>query len=799
MQTTFNDKKKDLYCFHCGEECEDERISFEDKFFCCQGCKTVYQILQEGDLCDYYDLEKMPGISFKNVTSKRFEYLDNESVKDQLLSFQDDEVGIVSFYLPQIHCSACLWLLENLFKINPSIKSSRVDFLKKEVRINFNQKEISLKELVELLTKIGYEPSINLDQLDKKSPKKLSRRLIYQIGLAGFAFGNIMLLSLPEYFGLDIQSSQQFSEWFNWINILIATPVAFYSGSDYFKSAWKSLAQKRLNIDVPIALGVIVLYSRSVYEIVSQTGVGYLDSLCGLLFFLLLGRIFQEKIYHRLSFERDYRSYFPISISRIDNNVEISTPIQDIKKGDKIVVRNGELIPVDSILIKGKGNVDNSFATGESRPIAKLSGDKVYAGGRQIGEAITLEVLNSLNQSKLTQLWEDYDYENEEFSNFSKITDRLSQYFTPIILIITIVASLTHFLLGHDNVFEIASAILIVACPCALALSAPFTFGHALRWLGKKECFIKSTQVIEELANINHIVFDKTGTLTYSDQEKINYEGEELTEDDITAIWNLTNQSNHPLSRKIKESLGKSIIAKEIINFKELEGKGLEATIHNKFFRIGSAKWLKKDSKQFNSSEVYIEIDNVLVGRFSFESQFRKGLGTLIQDLSQNFKLSLLSGDNESQEFVLKEKFPEGSLILFNQAPQDKLKVISSLQSKKNKVMMVGDGLNDAGALKKANVGVSIAENINSFSPASDIILNANQFDFLPQLMRFALSCKRIVIVSFIISLLYNIIGISFAVQGQLSPVFAAILMPVSSITVVSFVSLAVWIKAKTL
>ena len=174
-------------------------------------------------------------------------------------------------------------------------------------------------------------------------------------------------------------------------------------------------------------------------------------------------------------------------------------------------------------------------------------------------------------------------------------------------------------------------------------------------------------------------------------------------------------------------------------------------------------------------------------------------MGTLIQDLSQNFKLSLLSGDNESQEFVLKEKFPEGSLILFNQAPQDKLKVISSLQSKKNKVMMVGDGLNDAGALKKANVGVSIAENINSFSPASDIILNANQFDFLPQLMRFALSCKRIVIVSFIISLLYNIIGISFAVQGQLSPVFAAILMPVSSITVVSFVSLAVWIKAKTL
>ena len=239
-------QKTKTTCYHCGDDCSSNTIKIEDKSFCCFGCKTVYEILSSSDLCDYYAIQNSPGISMKAKSEKRFDYLENETVIDSLLDFKDSKIAIVHFYLPQIHCSACLWLLENLTQLNPAVEHSRVNFLKKEIDISFKHNESSLREMVELLTSLGYEPTITMDKLaDKK--KSISRRLIYQVGLAGFTFGNIMLLSLPEYFGLDAESFKEFSPWFGWINFALATPTAFYSGQDYFKSAWKSLKRKLKN------------------------------------------------------------------------------------------------------------------------------------------------------------------------------------------------------------------------------------------------------------------------------------------------------------------------------------------------------------------------------------------------------------------------------------------------------------------------------------------------------------------------------------------------------------------------
>jgi Cu+-exporting ATPase len=746
-------------------------------------------------MCDYYTLENTPGISPKARSQSKFDYLEHESIIDQLIDYRDDNISKVQFYLPQIHCSSCLWLLENLYKLNPSVQQSRVNFLKKELYLTFDHNELSLRKLVELLASLGYEPSITLDQLKEQRKKPISRRLIYQVGLAGFAFGNIMLLSLPEYFGLDVASYEQFGQWFGWLNLALATPVALYSGQDYFKSAWRSLKQKRLNIDVPIALGVLVLYLRSTYEIVSQTGPGYFDSLCGLLFFLLLGRIFQEKVYHQLSFERDYRSYFPISITRITAGIEESIPVNEIKKGDHITIRNGELIPVDAYLIKGKANIDNSFATGESEPVEKEVGSKIYAGGRQEGEAITLEVIRPLSQSKLTRLWSDHaeSLGKTEQATFSHITDKISYWFTPIILIVAAVAGIFHLSSGLGHALEVFSAVLIVACPCALALAAPFTFGHATRWLGKKDCYLREASVIEKMADIDHLVFDKTGTLTYSQNRKVSFEGNTLIEKDEQAFKTLLLQSNHPLSRIISAHLP-DYQRSTIENFNEIPGKGLEAEIDGKGYQLGSPKWLNYSVSENSDTVVAIAVDGQPVGHFVVKNQYRKGLSGLLNKLQQSFSLSLVSGDNAGQKGTLKEMFPGKSQLLFEQTPTDKLEFIKSLQKKGEKTMMIGDGLNDAGALKQSDVGVSIAENVNAFSPACDIILGADRFKNLDRILGFARDCKTVVIISFIISFLYNAVGLTFAVQGLLSPVFAAILMPISSISVVGFVSLAVWI-----
>ncbi|MCB0803101.1 MAG: heavy metal translocating P-type ATPase metal-binding domain-containing protein [Flavobacteriales bacterium] len=790
-----NSKIKAEVCYHCGDACDVELIIFDEKQFCCHGCKTVYEILAQNDLCDYYRIEQMPGITPKIKTENKFEYLENESIIEQLVDFKNESISKVHFFIPQIHCSSCLWLLENLYKLHEGVSSSRVNFMKKEISISFKNEYLSLRKLVELLASLGYEPEITLDQLSPNKRKKVSRRLIYQIGLAGFAFGNIMLMSLPEYFGLDEHSFDQFSKWFGWLNLIIATPVAIYSGQDYFKSSWISLKQRRLNIDIPIAIGLFVLYFRSSYEIISKTGPGYFDSLCGLLFFLLIGRIFQEKTYHQLSFERDYKSYFPISVSRISKKgIEVSTPVNDIKKGDRLRIRNGELIPVDAILISGEANIDNSFATGESDPIKMVSGDRIYAGGKQEGESIIVEAIRPLSQSKLTRLWNEQSGHQHYSSSFSEMTDQISQWFTPIILIIALLSGLWQMQHGLGKAIQVVSAVLIVACPCALALAAPFTFGHGSRWLGRQKCYLRDSFVIETMAKLSHLVFDKTGTLTYSRHKNIEYIGKVLSPGEQAAIRSIFYQSNHPLSRLILAFIPKVELL-EIEQFEEIAGQGMQARIKQISFRIGSAKWIKPDLINAKETIVVIEKDGEYLGHYLIKNEYRKGLETLAQKLNESYELSILSGDNDGQQEKLKTIFGHKIKMLFNQSPQDKLNYIKQIQ-KSQQVMMIGDGLNDAGALNQSDVGLAIAEDTNAFSPACDIILGAEHFENLATYLAFTKSCKRIVIISFVISFLYNLVGLTLAVQGLLSPVYAAILMPLSSVSVVGFVSLAVNWKA---
>ena len=390
-------------CYHCGADCGKKPIEFNNKYFCCNGCKTVYEILNSNELTCYYDLETTPGTIPSDIKGK-YNYLENEEIIEKLLEFNDTETSVVEFYIPNIHCSSCIWVLENLSKLNKGVTISMVNFPKKLLRITFKNKRTNLKELVELITSIGYEPYISLEDADSKT-NSVDKTLIYQVSIAAFAFGNIMLLSFPEYFEVDEFWLEKYKHLFRLLMFTMALPVVFYSAKDYFISAYKGLKHKMLNIDVPIALGISVLFIRSSIEIFLDIGSGFFDSLSGLVFFLLLGKFFQQKTYNFLSFERDYKSYFPIAVSLILNDKETNIQVKDIKKGDRLLIRNEELIPVDGILINGNAAIDYSFVTGESVPVIKNSGDKLFAGGKQTAGAIEMEVISSIEQSYLTQLW----------------------------------------------------------------------------------------------------------------------------------------------------------------------------------------------------------------------------------------------------------------------------------------------------------------------------------------------------------------------------------------------------------
>ncbi|KAF2508549.1 HAD-IC family P-type ATPase [Flavobacterium zhairuonense] len=779
-------------CFHCGIDIpKNEEINFDEKKFCCAGCKTVYEIFSLHDLTCYYDFEKSPGATPQDIQGK-YDFLDNEAIASKIIDFQEGNTSIVSLNIPHIHCSSCIWILENLNRIQPGISMSQVNFPQKKVRITFNSELVSLKSIAYLLSSIGYEPYISLENYET-GKSNVDRSLTYKLGVAFFCFGNIMLLSFPEYFEIKEFWLDNYKPFFRILIFLLALPSFLYSASGYYVSAYKSIKSRMLNIDIPIALGIIVMFVRSTFDIVMNYGGGFFDSLTGLVFFMLLGKMFQIKTYSFLSFERDFKSYFPIAVTRINSDTsEESVPIYDVLKGNRLLIRNQELIPVDGILISEKAEIDYSFVTGEAVPITKKSGDKVFAGGKQIGKVIEMEVLHSVSQSYLTQLWSNEIFQKKVIQKHKTITDKISRYFTPILLLIAFAGFGYWIFIDANTAFNVFTAVLIVACPCALALTAPFTFGNILRIMGKQKMYLKNALVIEQLAKVDTIVFDKTGTITTNKKSNIIYEGTVISEENMILLKNVLRASNHPLSRMLYDFLPETNRIK-IDEFQEITGKGLLATAESKTIKVGSATFVESpdlDTSEIEKTALHVKINDIYYGQFNFQNQYRDGLATLFSTLSQNYKLKVLSGDNDGERANLENILPKGTELIFNQKPEQKLEFIKKLQEEGQNVMMVGDGLNDAGALAQSNIGISISENVNVFSPACDAILDANEFSRLDYFLKLSHKSILIIKMSFVLSLLYNIVGLAFAITGNLLPLVAAIIMPLSTITIVSFVTL---------
>ena len=783
-------------CFHCGQEIEKDRIFFDEKAFCCNGCKSVYEILNANNLGNFYELNKNSGIR-PDENLYQFDYLDTPEIFEKVVDFSEGNTSVVTFKIPVIHCSSCIWLLESLQDLNTNIRYSQVNFTKKTLQVSFNQNELPLSELAKFLTNLGYKPVISLETADKKEAT-VDRSLTIKVAVAGFAFGNAMMFAFPEY--LNTGSSvdfwlEEFAPFFRFLTFLLSIPVVVYSASDYYKSAWFGLKNKIVNIDVPIVLGILVLFFRSVYEIATNYGPGYFDTLCGLLFFMLLGKIFQKRTYSALSYDRDYKSFYPIAVTKVDfGGQQQNILLSDIKVGDRILVRNQEIIPVDAVLINGEGNIDNSFITGESATITKNPGDKIFAGGKQIGSILELEVIKTVNQSYLTQLWNKEAFRKEELG-LDTLVNEISKYFTFIILGITLLAGIYWYQIDFEKMFQVVSAILIVACPCALALSTPFTMGHIMRILGRNKMYVKDAHTIEKMAKIDTLVFDKTGTITYNKKANISFEGKEIAEFDLKNIKSLLKNSNHPLSKSLYEFLEVEDEYLPIENFKETAGKGYEATVRGKVYKIGSAKFTHQEAKSLETA-VYIERDGEFLGKFIFKNEYRDGLAEMAKEL-KDYKIHVLSGDNSSEEQTLKNLIPNITEMRFSQSPEDKLEYIKSLQDQGKKVAMLGDGLNDAGALKQSNIGIAIADDTNSFTPSSDVIMNGGVLTKLHDYFALTKDAMIIVKLTFGISFLYNVVGLTAAVLGEMSPLFAAILMPLSSISVVAFTSLSTWLRSR--
>lgn len=778
---------EEVKCFHCGQHC-DEVITFADKSFCCVGCKSVFEILNDNNLCEYYALNTKAGVSQRNMDATSFAYLDASDIRKKLLAFDSENFAKVEFFIPGIHCVSCIWLLENLRKLNAGILKAEVTFGKKVINLDFDPQQTKLSEVANILASLGYAPVINLDANDIKHVK-IDRVLVYKLALAGFCFGNVMLFSFPEYLGLD-SHDQHLMRIFSWLNLALSIPVFFFSASEYFKSSVRSFSQKQINIDVPIAAGLVALFFRSSYDIITATGPGYLDSFTGLVFFLLIGRWFQSKTYENLAFDRDFKSYFPLAVHRLDKGEWKPVIIYDLKRSDQIRIRNMEIIPADSVLLDDHAYFDYSFVTGEAKPVKVSQGDLVYAGGRLIGQPVELVVEKKTSQSHLTSLWNKESLKKTNESRYQKLIDRAARRFTWIVLCIALITAVFWYYYKPEEMWLVLTSVLMVACPCALALAAPFTYGSMLRAFGRNQFYLKNADVIERLASVDSIVFDKTGTVTYGNTPEVSFSGE-LSFEELRAVKLLTGSSTHPLSSIITRSI-QFDPAPKLSYFKELPSKGVQAMIAGKFYQVGSPAFVGAVGTGIGeSSTVYVAIDDIVRGYFTIRVKVRENINDMLTRLGSKC-VALLSGDNDADRKRMSSLFNPSVQLLFNQDPHDKQAFIQSLQKEGRKVMMVGDGLNDSGALKQSDIGIGVTDNTGVFTPACDGILAGEKILLLDRFIELSGSASVILRIAFGISFFYNVIALTFAVTGHLTPLVAAILMPVSSISVVGFSTLAV-------
>ena len=781
------EKRRD--CTHCGQEVKEAVWNADQSaVYCCFGCKVVDEMIrQRGNPLEQAQLK-----------TDKYAYLNEETIQQKLIDFKDEKYTRITLHLPQIHCSSCIYLLENLSEIEEGITNVQVNFSKKQAAITFRQEQIALAKLAALLDYIHYAPDF---KTNTKTKTKSNKHLLLQLGVAGFFFGNTMLLAFPDYFGNSLSLTPELQQFFRYLMMGFSIPVILFSGRDYFLNAAKSLRAGFLSIDLPIALGITVLFLRSSYEVFSATGNGYFDSLNGLIFFLLVGKWYQQKTYQNFAFDRDFRSFMPLSAQiLLKDGREKAISIDNLEAGDTIITRHNEVIPTDVYLESEQADVDYSYITGESLPVAKERGELIFAGGRVLGQSIQLQVKNKPDRSYLASLWQNQAFSESEHKVQRKFTDKVSQYFTPTIILIALSAGVAWSFHDIGQAVQVFTAVLIVACPCALALAEPFANGSLMRWFGRKGFYLKSSDVASSLVQIKHIVFDKTGTLTQADQIEAQWHGAPLAPNETAALREVLQNSTHPLSEPILKELHATEAAPyPLEDYREVPGQGVEASVGAHKIRLGKAGFVQSEETSPLPGS-YLEVDGMVKGYFSFTQKPRHQVAKMLQRLREVFKLSLLSGDTKAAAAQFRPLFGEAAQLKFEASPHQKLDYIKELESCEGATCMIGDGLNDAGALQQSSVGISLCEKNVNYFPASDALLMADKLEQLPQFFELARKNRQVISIAFVISFLYNLVGISFAASGLLSPLIAAILMPISSVTIVVFTTLSNgWLAHKIL
>lgn len=801
-------------CSHCGLDVPlGLRSDSRAEQFCCTGCETAYSVIHAAGLDRYYAIrEKIDGSnSLKNATARAFAEFDDPAFASLYCTPVRGGLA-VDLMLEGVHCSACVWLIERLGRVVDGVIESPLDYRRHTTRVVFDPAKVKLSRVAAALDGLGYRPHPARGAKAREIDKADDRKWMVRLGVAGACFGNVMLLFFALYAGAFDGMDPVYARFFRWAAMLISTISLVWPGSVFFRGAWAALRTRTLTLDVPISIGLgaglVWGIVRTVQDAVVTGSRGetvYFDTLAMLVFVILVGRYVQRRQQRWAADSVELLFCMtPTSARVIDDSGGVKdVSIQSLTIGQHVEIRPGDSVPVDGFIVEGASSVDQSLLTGESVPVGVRAGDRVCAGTLNVSGVLRVRVEATGESTRVGRLMRLVEEGTRTRAPIVRLADKLAGWFMVAVLALAAVTAAAWWSKDPGQAIDHAVALLVVTCPCGLGLATPLVMTVALGRAARRGLLVRSGEALEQLSHPSTLLLDKTGTLTRGKLELVCWMGDERVKPMVRAI---ETASSHPVARAFLAAIpdDSAIVTADIT----AESRGVIGRVGNRLLSVGAASWVREKAGvvafDANAAEaeivgrglspVFVAVDGVIVAAAGVGDRLREDARASLDRLrTDGWRTRMISGDHArvveavARELALTPSDARGAMT-----PDDKYaEVIRSKSS--GAVVMVGDGVNDAPALAAASVGIAVHGGAEASLTAADVYLNREGVGEIVELMAGAQRAILAIKINIGVSIAYNIFAATLSVAGVISPLLAAIIMPISSLTV-----LALSVKART-
>lgn len=783
-------------CYHCHEPLPSKltivaNIDGQNQPMCCYGCKAVAESIAGAGLKQYYQYRTSPAIKAEQHSGEDYQLFDQTAFNREFVHQDQHGHQCADILIEGVSCAACSWLIENSIAPMPGVQNIHFNLQDKRLRLTWDQQQSKLSDVIQRLANLGYRPKPYLPDALKDSHRKEHYLFLKRLGVAFIGMMQVGMFAIGLHAGEASDITEEHRDLLRWVSALVTTPVVFYSAGVFFSNAWRGLKAKSTSMDLPVSIAIGIAYVLSLVATVQGNGEVYYDSIIMFTFLLLLGRYVEMRARHQLGDPATaLRAILPRSatvLRQADKQwIPLATALNEIQVGDRLLIKPGEVIPVDGLVVEGLSSVDESTFTGESIPQNKSIGDHLLGGTINIESPLQVEVSHDLNHSRLHAVYDMLVNAQAHKPKIAAMVDALAVKFISIVLFLSFITAAYWYYTAPQDAVWIGLSVLVVSCPCALSLATPTALTAAVTRLKAMGLLVVSGDVIDKFRHIDTVVFDKTGTLTTGHiQLAACLNVAELDQATCLAIaCAMERDSEHPIARAFRHSTEQHIVLEQRRN---IPGSGVEAWLDGHLYRLGKPDFScdKSVTPPYSGQWICLSRDGELVAWFELSDSLRKEAAETIQMLQRHgMRVDILSGD--SPYAVAKVAHELG--VEHWQAgvsPEQKLTYLRTLQSQGHRVLMVGDGINDVGVLAGADLSVAMSMASELAKTNADLILLNPDLRALQQGMSIASRCDVVIKQNIAWSLLYNASAIPLAMMGWVQPYQAAIGMSLSSLVVV--------------